>query len=264
MAPITRHKIGLQHTPPALVLYYSRDGNQGSLRKRVMPVRSVEELGAKASAKLLVEAHAEYLDSRYVEFAQILGLCEKLAAMPPAAPPSSQPGKSTSSAKPSSTPKALDRGLLREMELDFNSSGSEQSPPAEPVVASNTSAPQGRGRAGGLPPPSAVPSATRVAVQGSSAAKATGSPRKASKDEDGGAKAKQKTSAAKGGDAKDGKEKKGGGKKAKKPKKSAAAGNDWDGPSLNSLLGMSDDEAPAAPPPKRGSMISLAGMPSLF
>ena len=55
---ITRHKIGTQSSPPAVVLLYE---NEKGLRKRVMPLRGLETLGSKASAKLLTEAHKEWL-----------------------------------------------------------------------------------------------------------------------------------------------------------------------------------------------------------
>lgn len=157
--------------------------------------------------------------------------------------------------KPAQAPRALDRGLLHEMELDFNnSSGSEHSPPAEAVQA-----PSARARANGLPPPSAVPS-----VMGRDGARASDvAAKKGTKSEGAAVKAKTGSGAK---ETKEAKEKKGG-KKAKKAKKGAGADDaGYAGPSLNSLLGLSDDdEAPAtAPAPKRGSMASLSDMPPLF
>lgn len=267
---ITRHKIGLQQVPvPALVLYYSRN-DPGSLRKRVMPARGLEDLGANNCATDLVEAHKEYLDGRYVDFKQVVGLCEKLASVlqKPDSKCASVQRAGKSAPTKQQTPKALDRGLLREMELDFNSSGSDASPPAGPGASSF-------GGPAGVPPPSTVPSASsrrETTARGSDGAvAATGlmDPRTVTKVDDAMAMSKAKPSAAKGSakESKGAKESKKSGKKSKKAKKGGAAAEEsgWSGPSLNSLLGMSDeDEAHAAPPSKRGSMSSLAGMPSLF
>ena len=221
-----------------------------------MPVRSLGELGTSACARLLVEAHKEFLDAKAVEFEQVLGLCEKLASMQTALPGKSVPDPPV--AKPSATPQALDRGLLRQMEMDFNS-GSELSPPAEADNAVRGRAdalppPSAVPRANGLPPPSAVPKAAKREGAG-----VVSSPRKGAMGQ--GAASKPKPKVASGEDVGQGKEKKGG--KKKKAKK--VDGEGWPGPSLNSLLGLSDeDEAPAAAPAKRGSMSSLKDMPSLF
>ncbi|KAL1519127.1 hypothetical protein AB1Y20_003390 [Prymnesium parvum] len=261
-AAITRHRIGVQRSPPALVLFYSREGREG-LRKRVMPVRSLDELGVHACAKLLVEAHREYLDEKAVDFEQVKALCEQLASSKPSSSSSSPPTRSEAVAE---APRALDRSLLRQMEVDFNSSGSDQeahASDADKPPAAAASLPTARSRAGGLPPPSAIPRASGAAKDAVSQSPSKG----ASK----GAKAGQ--SEAKDSPKKEAKEKKGG-KKAKKAKKngSAANGDDgWAGPSLNSLLGLSSDDEGASPtkvqPPKSKpapAMSSLKDMPPLF
>ena len=75
---------------------------------------------------LLVDAHKEYLDEREVDFEQLLGLCQKLASVQTTeSPKAHDSGVGKAATGLSETPQALDRGLLRQMEMDFDSSGSE-------------------------------------------------------------------------------------------------------------------------------------------
>ena len=90
MDAITRHKIGIAASPeqPALILFYTR-GTSG-LRKRIMPVRRLEEDGLEGAARRLVAAHSPFLDAEAVSFEQVMRLVtelqRRLAKQPPKAP----------------------------------------------------------------------------------------------------------------------------------------------------------------------------------
>ena len=115
---LVRHKIGAQSSPPAIVLIYSRSDKPEKMRKRVMPLRGLKAFtDGQAIAKLMQEAHKEFLDPAHVSVEQLAGLCEKLrcgaavgakAQPPPVAP--------------------LSRELLREVECDLPSPSSASDP----------------------------------------------------------------------------------------------------------------------------------------
>ena len=76
---LVRHKIGAQSSPPAIVLIYSRSDKPEKMRKRVMPLRGLKAFAdGEAIAKLMQEAHKEFLDPAHVSVEQLVGLCEKL------------------------------------------------------------------------------------------------------------------------------------------------------------------------------------------
>lgn len=261
-----RHRIGIQREPPALVLFYSRDG--GTLRKRVMPVRDIETSGAEEIARRLVHAHAEYLSERDVQFEQVRELCFKLiasmkdSALETAARPRPLPPTS------SDFPQSLDRGLLRQFADDLSSPSS--------------SSPQSPGSAGGPPAAAALSTQKPAVLQAAQASRVGPAPKEL----------EPRAPRAKGGEnagqrqlhvesvvaaAKGGKEKKGG-KKKKAKKAAAGGGGGFGGPSINSLLGISSDDEAVAPPrrgaapaaravggaQKTASLTSLKDMPPLF
>ena len=86
-ATLLRHKVGAQRSPAAaIVLVYSRSDRPDKMRKRVMPLRGLRTLEDPAAiARLMIEAHAEFLDPAHVSFEQITGLCAKLQSAAPKA-----------------------------------------------------------------------------------------------------------------------------------------------------------------------------------
>ena len=59
--PVTPVRIGAQRRPPAIVLIYTHGEESNDLRKRVMPLRRLGELGTEAATRKMVEAHSQYL-----------------------------------------------------------------------------------------------------------------------------------------------------------------------------------------------------------
>ena len=120
---LVRHKIGAQSSPPAIVLIYSRSDKPEKMRKRVMPLRGLKAFAdGQAIAKLMQEAHKEFLDPAHVSVEQLAGLCEKLrcgAAQKPG-------GAKSAAAPPPVAP--LSRELLREVECDLPSPSSASDP----------------------------------------------------------------------------------------------------------------------------------------
>lgn len=81
-----------------------------------MPVRTLHEMGARASAEQLVKAHQEYLDERAVDLEQIVKLCERLASCRA----SDSGEKNRTQPVRTQQPETLDRGLLvRASKLEF-------------------------------------------------------------------------------------------------------------------------------------------------
>ena len=120
-ATLLRHKVGAQRSPAAaIVLVYSRSDRPDKMRKRVMPLRGLKAFAdGQAIAKLMQEAHKEFLDPAHVSVEQLAGLCEKLRC--------GQAGGAKSAAAP--PPVApLSRELLREVECDLPSPSSASDP----------------------------------------------------------------------------------------------------------------------------------------
>ena len=272
---LTRHKIGIAHSPsiPALILFYTRGAS--GLRKRVMPVRGLEDGSVEAAVRRLVAAQQPYLDPSAVSEEQLLSLCNRLhrranAAPKPVAAPKSIAAP-VAAPKPASTPRQLDRSFLQDLagelspDLDSPVDGADSDAEdaalaafARGQLAARAFSPGGEASSGhelGRRQP-----ATMTDAAANVAAKPKG---KASQGEDGGM--------GKGGGGaatkKAAKAKKG----AKANKTDASKGTGAGRPSfagLEALLGMSsEDEAePALPPPRSsaaGGMSSLRGMPSL-
>ena len=104
---LVRHKIGAQSSPPAIVLIYSRSDKPEKMRKRVMPLRGLKAFAdGEAIAKLMQEAHKEFLDPAHVSVEQLAGLCEKLRC--------GQAGGAESAAAPPPPVAPLSRELQRE------------------------------------------------------------------------------------------------------------------------------------------------------
>ena len=118
---LVRHKIGAQSSPPAIVLIYSRSDKPEKMRKRVMPLRGLKAFAdGEAIAKLMQEAHKEFLDPAHVSVEQLAGLCEKLRC--------GQAGGAKSAAAPPPPVAPLSRELLREVECDLPSPSSASDP----------------------------------------------------------------------------------------------------------------------------------------
>ena len=114
---LVRHKIGAQSSPPAIVLIYSRSDKPEKMRKRVMPLRGLKAFAdGQAIAKLMQEAHKEFLDPAHVSVEQLAGLCEKLRC--------GQAGGAKSAAAPPPPVAPLSRSSSREVECDLPSPSS--------------------------------------------------------------------------------------------------------------------------------------------
>ena len=121
---LVRHKIGTQSSPPAIVLIYSRSDKPEKMRKRVMPLRGLKAFAdGQAIAKLMQEAHKEFLDPAHVSVEQLVGLCEKLRCGA-----AQKPGGAKSAAAPPPPVAPLSRELLREVECDLPSPSSASDP----------------------------------------------------------------------------------------------------------------------------------------
>ena len=121
---LVRHKIGAQSSPPAIVLIYSRSDKPEKMRKRVMPLRGLKAFAdGEAIAKLMQEAHKEFLDPAHVSVEQLAGLCEKLRCGA-----AQKPGGAKSAAAPPPPVAPLSRELLREVECDLPSPSSASDP----------------------------------------------------------------------------------------------------------------------------------------
>ena len=148
--PVCPVRIGTRTSPPALILIYTRGKRSQDLRKRMMPLRSLGELGPEAAARKMIEAHGEYLNTSKIAFEQIAKLVASLIPptddqkCPPTvtkaaeldstadvsvAPPDTSakisiapPAEAVPKDEPKLSPPPLDRGLLQELACDLESS----------------------------------------------------------------------------------------------------------------------------------------------